>query len=66
MIPDQPKWPDWPVLSGMNGCQLAGFIARIRARDEQQHHRDLHADDHIVEVRGLLDADHQEGRDDGR
>src|ERR1035438_8459039 len=27
MIPDQPKWPDWPVLGGMNGCQLAEWMA---------------------------------------
>ena len=42
-----------------------GRVHRVdRADDEEQHHRDLHDHDHVVDVGRLLDADHQQRGDD--
>ena len=55
--------PSGPTAAAeMNGCQLAGFDRVDRADDEDQHHRDFHEDDHVVDVGRLLDADHEQVR----
>ena len=54
-------------LAGVGGDERmpVGGIDRVRgARDEQQHDSNFDADDQVVEVGRLLDANDQQGRND--